>query len=357
MKLALPGLSVALMAGLCLADAPQLRVETRLEPATASVVGETVQLKVDVLTDTWFTSAPQLSRVELSNAIVSPPSGEARHLNLTRDGKPWFGLEFSYPITPTAAGEFVIAPLTISATPGQASVTITARSEALSFTVNQPAGVAVGQPVLVAKTLSVTQSISQSRDALGVGDSVQRQVTQSADGAQMMLMPAPVFTDISGLKRYVQTPRLTRLDDGRGNVTGGRRDDVASYVIERGGEFQLPALSVKWWDSDARQLRSTDLPALSFKASATPAFDTPFSLREDLQRLGQHSRLALSRHGLALIVWLSILGLALYIGWPWCERGLGWLQRKTRDPPWHYRLQPLNPRKVPQRTGCQYRHD
>lgn len=320
-----------LMAGVCLADAPQLRVEARLEPASASVVGETVLLKVDVLTDTWFTSAPQLPVVEVDNAIVSPPSGEARHLNLARDGKAFFGLEFTYQITPTAAGDFALAPITISATPGQSSAVITVRSEALQFTVDQPAGVAAGQAVLVAKTLSVTQSISQSRDTLGVGDSVQRQITQTAEGAQMMLIPAAAFADISGLKRYVGAPGLKSLDDGRGNVTGGMRIDSASYVIERGGNFQLPAISVQWWDSSSRILRSTDLPAVTIRGNGTVTFNTPFSVREDLQRLGQHTRLTLSRHWLALFVWLSMLGVALYIGWPWCQRGVNWLQTRRAD--------------------------
>jgi hypothetical protein len=331
MNIAWLALSAALLAGTCLAEAPQLRVEARLEPASRSVVGETVQLHLDVLTDTWFTSAPSLGPLEVDNAIVTAPSGEARHLNLNRDGTPFFGLEFTWQITPTASGALVIPPITVSATPGTSSEPLQARSEALRLTVEQPAGVAVGQSVLVAKTLTVEQNVSPSNDNLSVGDSVRRQIKQSADGAQAMLMPAPEFVEIDGLKRYVEPPQVQALGDGRGTVSGGQRIDVASYVVTRGGDFQLPALRVQWWDSSARQLRSAEVPAVSFKASATPAFSTPFSMKEDVQRLGRHGRISLSRHWLGVsFCALLLLGMG-YAARPWWQRGLrAWQARRGR---------------------------
>lgn len=321
---------------LCLAATPQARIEARLEPATGMVVGQTVQLQVDVLTDTWFSAAPQLPSVEVDNAVVSAPSSEARHLNLSRDGQAFFALEFTYQMTPTAAGDFVVAPLNIRVTPGQASAPVELRSGALRFTVTQPPGVAVGQAVLVAREVTLTQHIHPSSATLAVGDTVQRQVTLSADGAQMMLLPATEFAAVDGLKRYPQTPRLTTLDDGRGQVLGGQRIDSASYVIQRAGDFRLPPLRVPWWDSTQRQLRSAELPAMTFHATTTPASTTPFSVQEDLQRLGQHGRIALSRHGLAWSLWGIAVAGALYAAWPWLRRGRQWLatRRAQRQRRW-----------------------
>lgn len=309
----------------CLAAEPQVRIETRLEPAIGAVVGQTLQLQVDVLTDTWFSAAPQLPSVEVDNAVVSAPSSEARHLNLSRDGQAFFALEFTYQMTPTAAGDFVVAPLNIRVTPGQASAPFELRSEALRFTVTQPPGVDVSQAVLVAREVTLTQQIHPSSTTLAVGDTVQRQVTLSANGAQMMLLPATEFTPVDGLKRYPQTPRLTTLDDGRGQVLGGQRVDSASYVIQRAGDFQLPPLRVPWWDITTRQLRSAELPAMTFHATTAPASTTPFSVQEDLQRLGQHSRIAVSRHGLAWSLWAIAVAGALYAAWPWLGRARQWL--------------------------------
>jgi hypothetical protein len=321
---------------LCLAAAPQVLIETRLEPAAGAVVGQTIQLQVDVLTDTWFSAAPVLPSIEVDNAVVSAPSSEARHLNLQRDGQAFFALEFTYQITPTAAGDFVIAPLNIRVTPGQASAPIALQSETLHFAIAQPPGVAVGQTIMVARQVTLTQQIRESSAALAVGDTVQRQVTLSAEGAQMMLMPPAEFKAIDGLKLYPQPPQLSALDDGRGQVLGGQRSDSASYVIQRTGEFQLPAMQVPWWDSATRQLRSAELPAVTFNATAGPANNVPYSVREDLQRLGQHSGIALSRHGLVWGLWGMIVAGALHVAWPYSKRASRWLaaRRALRQRQW-----------------------
>jgi hypothetical protein len=310
-------LAAMLLAGSCLGA--QLRLETRLEPSGPVVVGQNVELHVDVLTDTWFTSAPQLPVLEIDNATVASPSGEARHLNLSREGTPFFGLAFTYRITPTATGDLLIAPLTVSATPGQASGPMSAQTEPLRLKVEQPEGVPAGALVLVARALEVTQDISQSRDTLTIGDTVRRQVTQTADGAQLMLMPMPPLAEIDGLKRYVAPPQLNNLDDGRGNVTQGVRVDSVSYQVIRAGDFQLPPISMQWWDSGTRQLRTADLAGFNFSASSA-TLKTPFSVTEDLQRLGRQGRISLSRHGLVLSLWLIGIGALLYLGWPWLQR-------------------------------------
>lgn len=342
------GLAALCCAPLCLAATPQVRLETRLEPATGAVVGQTLQLQVDVLTDTWFSAAPLLPDVALDNAVVSAPSSEARHLNLTRDGQAFFALEFTYQITPTAAGDFVVAPLAIRVTPGQASAAVEVRSAPLRFSVAQAPGISAGQTLLVARQVTLTQQLQPSSTALAVGDSVRRQVTLNADGAQMMLLPPADFAAVDGLKLYPQAPRLTPLDDGRGQVLGGQRIDSASYVIQRAGQFQLPALHLAWWDSAAQQMRSTELPALAFSATAGPPNAPPYSVREDLQRLGHHSRIALSRHGLAWSLWAMAMAGALYFGWPWLRRGPGGLARRWALIQRAWRggtaLLPLNPR-------------
>lgn len=140
--------------------------------------------------------------------------------------------------------------------------------------------------MLMARSLKFSQQIEPSHTPLRVGDSLVRRLTLEAEGAQAMRMPAPQFDEVEGLQRYVKTPEVGPLDDGRGHVSGGRRVDEASYVIDQAGKHQLPAIELQWWDLSANQMRTTTVPAQDFEASAEPTYQAPFSMTEDLQALG-----------------------------------------------------------------------
>lgn len=325
-----------LLSGAAWADEPQLRVQTHLDPSDSVVVGATVQLQVDVLVDTWFTSAPQLPDLTLPGATVTPPGGEAQHLTQTLDGKPFFGLRYTYLITPNVAQSFDIPELSVRATPGQASGELSAQSPPISFSVHQPPGFSPGEPVLVAQALRVTQQLTKSRDPLSVGDSVTRVVTLQADGAQALSLPAPALEDIPGLSRYLNNPQVSSLDDGRGHISGGQRIDSASYRIDKSGDYALPSIRLKWWDTGANQARVVTVPAIAFEASSGSAYRPVFSVVEDLQQLGEQTRFHLSEHWLDLLLWLLVIGTLGYFSRPWWQRGRhrwqGW--RSARRQVW-----------------------
>lgn len=292
-----------------LAAEPQLRVQARLVPSDSAVVGETVQLQLDVLTDTWFTSAPQLPELNLPGTLVSPPGDQTEHLTERLDGTPFFGIRYVFRITLQQAGDLHIPALTVTASPGNAQAPLSASTEPLTLHGQLPAGVTAGQQVLVASQVSFSQQTSPSLTALKVGDSLTRSVTLKADGALSLMLPVTPLDDVAGLSRYLKTPQVTALDDGRGHSLGGQRIDSASYRIEKPGHYQLPALKVQWWSSQDKTLHTAQLPAISFSASAAPAYQPPFSVSEDLQRLGQLTRLHLSRHWLTAGLVLALLAL------------------------------------------------
>lgn len=288
---------------------PQLRINTQLVPGYAVVVGETLNLQVDVLTDTWFTRAADMPPLTLDGALVMPPGGEAQHLTQTLDGTPFYGLRYTYRIIPEQAREFVIPALSISAQPAQAAGNLTAHSTPQRFSAQVPQGFAPGEPVLVAQGLRLSQKISPSGTPLKVGDTLTRAVTLQADGPPGMALPPPVQANIPGLRAYPQTPVISNLDDGRGDLLGGQRIDRQTYRVDRKGHFTLPALRVKWWDSQAREARIAELPPVDINATASSTYKPVFSIREDLQRLGQQGRFHLAGHWLAALVLL--IGLAV----------------------------------------------
>ncbi|NVZ50818.1 BatD family protein [Pseudomonas sp. B6002] len=334
-----------LLSGPLWAAEPQLKVQAHLLPGAAVVVGEQLQVQVDVLTDTWFTSGASLPVLKLAGARVQPPGGEAEHTTQEIGGQMFYGMRYRYRITPNIAQAFTVPALTVSAQPGQATAPLSAQSTPLSFTATQPPGFAPGEPVLVASGLRLSQTLSATD--LKVGDSLTRTLTLQADDTPGLSLPPPASAPIQGLRLYPQAPSISNLDDGRGAITGGQRIDRLVYRVEQGGHYTLPSVSVKWWDSRNRRVQTAQLPALTFEAQAGSVYTPTFSIADDLKALGQHSRWSVSRHlfaWIAAVTMLILAGYLLHALWPrlpplWrnvCTT-LRWVCRQLR-------LVPLNPR-------------
>ncbi|WP_429082738.1 hypothetical protein [Aeromonas bivalvium] len=312
------------LGALARAAEPEVRIQSRLVPADGVSVGGTLNLEVDLLVDTWFTAAPVLAPLQLAGAVVAPPSSEASHLTEQIDGKTFFGMRFTYRITPQLAQTFEIPPLQFQVQPGQGTGPVSLGSPALSFQARAlPHGGKT--PQLVANEVRFTQQIQRSHTPLRVGDSVQRQLRIEAEGAQAMLLPVPHFAAVKGLRRYVQTPSVMAMDDGRGTTTGGAREDKATYVIEQSGHFTLPPIRLTWWDAGSGQSRELTVPEVALSAAAG-TYQAPFSISEDLHALGQQARITLAGKG----VLLAGLGLMAVV--------LLWLGRPRLQALWH-RLQ------------------
>ncbi|BBP71062.1 hypothetical protein PHLH6_30660 [Pseudomonas sp. Seg1] len=267
---------------------PQLKVQAHLQPAAGAMVGGLIELQVDVLTDTWFTSAATLPDLKLDGVLVMPPDGQAQHLNQTIDGQAFNGMRYSYLLTPNVARRFDIPALTVRATPAQATSEISAQTQPLQFSAAQPPGFKPGEVPLVATAVRFSQTTIKSATPLKMGDSITRQLTLQADGTLAMALPIPTLGDVAGLNRYAKAPQVTSLDDGRGDILGGQRIDSATYRIDSAGSYSLPAIEVKWWDAGTRQLRTAQVPAVTFDAAANSAYKPVFSITEDLKQLSQN---------------------------------------------------------------------
>lgn len=302
-----------LLSAPALAADPQLRVQVRLQPATGAMVGGLLELQVDVLTDTWFTSAPILPELKLEGARVIAPAGQAEHLNQTLDGQSYSGMRYRYLISPNVAGDFEMPALEVRATPGQASAQMIARSHPLQFSAARPPGFAPGEVPLVASGVRLNQNIINSAIPLKVGDTLTRQLTLQADNALPLALPVPALGEGAGLSSYPQTPQVSNMDDGRGNFLGGQRIDSIRYRIDTAGAHTLPAIAVKWWDSTTRQIRTAEVPAVTFEAAAGVAYQPVFSIAAELKQLSENRGLHLSTRWLGWLALVAALLGLLYV--------------------------------------------
>ena len=299
--------------------AAQLRVQAHMAATGDLMVGATGTLQVDVLTSTWFTQPPVLPALNIPGALVSGPSGEATLIRSTLEGVPYSGLRYAYQVSPTAAGALRVPAIDIRAQVGQATAPLAARTQPLVLRASAPAGAIAGH-VLAANAVTASQQIEFSSQPLAVGDHVRRVVTVQAQGAQAMLIPPPDVPVPPGLKSYVAEPELTTLTDSRGGFVGGQRVDRYDYVIGRAGDYALPAVEIRWWNVATGKQERVVLPAQQFQASGSAAYQTPFSVEQDLRDLGRQVQVRIPGGWVALIAALSALALVLWLAAPALRR-------------------------------------
>lgn len=370
-------------------DAPPLRV-TAHAPSRVQANG-TLELQLEVMTSTWFTQPPRLPTLTLPGVLVTPPSGEGVLLREQRDGVAYSGVRYTYLLIATQPGKLQIPALTVSAQVGPGRNAVSASSTPLTIAIADNAPVATGavgatasaptQPAttrngtaspqnglpassaIVAANVAVTQDYKATPDPLVTGGRITRTVTQRAEGAQAMSLPAAPLDDVPHFKRYPMEPEVTTLTDGRGSFVGGQRIDRAQYVALEAGAFEFPALTLPWRSATDGVLKENTVPGRSVAVGMAPKPDVPFSLADDLARLRQDARWALPSWTLQTAAMAIPALLLIWLTWPWWRRAAGALRAASHRAKarWHasesfyWRAWQGEARRAPTTLGAFYR--
>lgn len=241
----------------------------------ASIVsGEQIYVYIDVFAPNYFTSPPQFPLLDIPNAVVTLTDERAQNLVETIDGVTYSGIRRTYAVVPETSGSFAIPPASITfryaAEPGQ-SVEGTATIPGASFSATEAAGEQAGAITFAAAGLVLHQSFDRDPKSLKVGDALVRSVTIFAENTQSMMIPVPVFDPPQGMSVYAQPPVLTDGVTDEGSRGGSRRSDRVTYVANEVGNVEIPALSVKWFDTASRTAKVASLDAVAVEVAAAPA--------------------------------------------------------------------------------------
>jgi BatD DUF11 like domain len=174
------------------------------------------------------------------------------------------------------------------------------------------------------------------------GDPLTVDLKLEAEGLTAAQLPdlAGLLTLPQGLKEYPDQSKLSNT--ARGDTIVGRREQSIALIADQPGQFTIPSLRLRWWDTQARQARETTLPektlvilpALGTATTrpANPAVPTPSTpARPPAQKTEQapslpiHARApreetALSANGASL--WRTI---GLGFGLLWLVTLVAWL--------------------------------
>ncbi|WP_444921880.1 BatD family protein [Microbulbifer sp. CnH-101-G] len=186
--------------------------------------------------------------------------------------------ELTYAIFPDSSGQLSIPALTYVAVAGRRdpfslfnrnSQRLRLRSQAKTIEVLPKPDSYSGAHWLPAASLGIVQSWSQDPDTFTVGEPITRILTIRAEGLRAAQLPPLPKLDIEGLKTYPDQPQ--QEDQVGPNGVTGSRIETTAIVATQPGNYQLPAVTLTWWDTKSQKQRATQLPAFRFKVSGTAA--------------------------------------------------------------------------------------
>ncbi|MGY3947055.1 protein BatD [Aeromonas allosaccharophila] len=243
-------------------------------------VNQQITLYLELATNRWFTAGTRIGQFELPGVMVKQRSELATNFTQRQDGETWSHQRWELTLYPQQSGQFEIPAIAVRVTVAQPDggsqpLTLTTRPQRFAAALPDPT-LTVGGHWLSASNLTLSQRWQNSADdqadgELRVGDAITRTVTANGQDTLSVLIPPliPVIDNDEWVQAY---PAQARLDDTqeRGEYLSSREDQT-TYIVQRGGELTLPALELRWWNSQTRQLETLTLPGQTLRVRHTPA--------------------------------------------------------------------------------------
>jgi len=284
---------------------------------------------------------PSYAPPKIENAAMEQ-LGDQRTYKTTLDGRQYDVFEFRYAIFPQKSGTLTIPAAQLNATVFRGGnrprgfgfdpfngKQVRRQSPVMELDVKSiPAEYPTDKPWLPARSLSLSESWSPDTGKAQAGDPVTRTVTLQAQGVLGTILPALPTPTLDGVKIYPE-PAETNSEASDNGMTGTRKESQA-LIATSAGNYQLPPVSVTWWDVDEQKVKVSTLPAHSLQVTgsasrpqmdnATPQTTAPTAGSGDLPppTLGQPDSvnrtwqwIAIAALGLWLITLIALLWVLL----------------------------------------------
>ena len=159
------------------------------------------------------------------------------------------------------------------------------RTAPVEINVTEPPTIDAQQPWLPATKFNLEDNWQHTPPTLTVGEPTTRTITTTATGLTAAQLPELKLIAPSSFKSYPDQS-VRRDTPDRSGISGTMEQKVA-MVPTKAGTFTLPALQLKWWDTDKKVWRTQStkaitlqvLPAqrdaISLPAPPAPTFITP----------------------------------------------------------------------------------
>ena len=268
-----------------------------------------------------------ITELDIQDVYVEPL--EQKSFQRRISGRLWQVTELRYALFPQKSEDFEIPALAFSGRellPGRSLLgarlgrRITLESEPIKIEVKPVPASFPGETWLPASRLELTSQWSAPPAALMTGDSTTRTIEIVAEGLQGSQLP-PITSlggssGLDGLRFYPDKETIDQREVQSG--LEGYRLQSEALVASRAGDWELPPLSIPWWNTKTDSLEYANLPREEILVEGASAFETPGTLSTDAVTLEGPQVQSLDTRlwqGVAVLGWLLT---AVFAGlWLW----------------------------------------
>jgi hypothetical protein len=334
----------------------ELEVKSWIEPAAGIVVGQELQLTVEIATQRWFAGGTRLKLPEAPGLVVLRRDQFANNLNRTSGGVSWVVQRLTIQLYAQREGDFTVPGIALELAVNDASAGIVrgkTSTRALSFRAAIPPGLGADDRWVAAPQFSLKLSTDRDLQELSPGDAFTVDILMQASDIEAMMLPELSLPEFDGLAAYPEPPQLNNTSN-RGTANAQRRQRF-TYVVEQPGQYQIDQQQLYWWDTANAELRTLTTPALTVDAgsAAAPAATAPPELAADISGWRPEWRTILAlltAAGLALVAWRARVryGRSNAANWRQAQRALRrgdaaaaahgfyrWLNSSRPQPNWY----------------------
>lgn len=194
---------------------------------------------------------------DIENVYVMS-KGDIKRTFARRNNRQYSVLVQEFVLFPELSGKVKIPSISIDARvnlKGE-SMIFPARSEEVELDILPiPDEFPTDSPWFPSTRVRITDSlVNEYFTDLKVGDTIERTVTVLAVDNQSSDIPIFEFPVPDGVRQYVELPVLT--DEVLGTEIVGKRQIKSTILFTQAGEFNIPNVSIHWWNTDRHQLES-----------------------------------------------------------------------------------------------------
>ena len=227
---------------------------------------------VSLLAQGQFSGPTYFDLPEIDGAIMMQVSERPIFESQQIGDDSYVSARYDFTVYAQRAGNMQVPPITArfgsKKSFDQALIEYRLQTEPFNLTVTAPPGANSGEIIVSARELTATETWLPKPVSAKVGDAFTRTITVRAQKVPAMLLPPPRFEDVAGIAIYPKPPQVSDENE-RGDFIG-ERVDSATYICERAGSFEIPEMSIRWWDPSNDQWQTKRFPAVEFKVAENP---------------------------------------------------------------------------------------